>query len=44
MKILFECHDCDIELNIIDNTQSVDIDDIVLCPVCGSKNIYTSKK
>ena len=42
--MVFECHDCDTELIIVDPAQELEPDDIAVCPVCGSKNIFTSEK
>ena len=39
MKILLACHDCEAELIIVDVTQSIGLNDITVCPVCGSDNI-----
>lgn len=44
MKILFECHDCGVELIFVDNNHELEAKDIEYCPVCSSNNILTKEK
>lgn len=42
-KIL-ECHDCSVDIKIMDKFEELSLDDFKFCPICGNQNIETKEK